>query len=159
MASKSRKLRAAIKAILEPALKEAGFAVAYPNFRRIDGDTIDLVHLQYSKWGGAFILNMGRQIGPLEHPWHGVVPPHELEVVHLPMEKQQRLGPVRTAKRDHMGGWFKYQDIWDDRAALDRLMQEVVGLLPQMEAWLKDGTRGPNVDPENAPFSWEGTEN
>lgn len=136
-------------------MKEAGFVISYPDFRRFDGDVVDLVNVQYWHYGCAFIINMGRQVGPFEHQWQGSVPHEELEVMHLPHDKQQRLGPIRKARSEYPGGWFKYDKIWDDRPALDALMQEVVDLLPQMEAWLEDGTHGPNIDPENSPFPWE----
>ncbi len=134
-----------MKAILEPAMAEAGFAVAYPDFRRAEGDTLHLGQVQFWKYGGRFTLEFAVQIGPFTD-WKGdLVPPSELTVAHTALVPRARL---RREGRHNIFGerdYFPYEAIADDRPALDALMQEIIGYLPQIEAWLRDGTAGPNV--------------
>ncbi|MDO6592160.1 MULTISPECIES: hypothetical protein [Rhodobacterales] len=152
MASKSRKLRKSFKLILEPAMAEAGYVVDCPNFRRDRGDTLDVVDIQFWKEGGAFILNVARYVGPLEGLNGFSVPRDRIEIGMLPALRQDRIGPTKSKRMEKLVGWYKFDDIWDDQDSLDKLSEEVVGLLPQLEAWLEDGSMTPNISPESSTY-------
>ncbi|QPH54406.1 DUF4304 domain-containing protein [Pontivivens ytuae] len=148
--SKSRKLRAAFKAIFEPAMREAGYDVAYPNFCRAEGEVLHLVMVQPWTYGGAFTIEFGVQRGPFHNGNDELVPPETLEVDYLPLPSRARLGPGEAQpKRDRSPSpdHYAYARIADDRAALDELMREVAGHIPQIDAWLRDGTVSPNIHP------------
>ncbi len=79
ISEETKKMRAALKEIVIPYLREQNFKGTYPHFRRIGKEKVDLMTFQSGKWGG-FRVNLG--IGPLE----GVVrkekliPPDKLTV-------------------------------------------------------------------------------
>lgn len=150
MANKTRKLRKSFKSILEPAMANAGYVVDYPNFRRDREGTLDVVDIQFWKEGGAFIINMARYVGPLGGPSGFSVPREKIEIGMLPALRQDRIGPTKSQPMEKLVGWFKFDEIWDDRDALNRLCKEVVILLPQLEAWLEDGSITPNISPESS---------
>lgn len=152
MANKSRKLRKSFKSILEPAMAEAGYVVDYPNFRRDREDTLDVVDIQFWKGGGAFIINMARYVGPLDGLSGYSVPREKIEIGMLLALRQDRIGPTKSKRMEKLVGWFKFDEIWDDQDALDKLSEEVVGLLPQLEAWLEDGSITPNISPESSTY-------
>lgn len=54
-------LEASIKVRLAPALREDGFSGSGRNFRRLNGDMIDLLQIQGSMGGDAFYINLAIQ--------------------------------------------------------------------------------------------------
>ncbi|MEM9761027.1 MAG: hypothetical protein AAF968_00715 [Pseudomonadota bacterium] len=126
-------------------MAEAGYEVNYPHFRRYEAETVCLACFEFWKYGGAFSIEFGKQVGPFTD-WAGrVVPPHELEVSHLAPPKRaflRRPGNPRVFDEKAM---FPYEAIAEDRLALEALLSEVVSYLPQAEAWLRDGAVGANL--------------
>ncbi len=131
---------------------EAGYVVDYPNFRRDKGETLDVVDIQFWKEGGAFIINMARYVGPLAGPPGFSVPREKIEIGMLPALRQDRIGPTKSKRMEKLVGWFKYNEIWDDQDALNKLCEDVVNLLPQLEAWLEHGQATANISPENSTY-------
>ncbi len=52
----SRKIRAAMKKMLEPFLANEGFTGKYPHFQRKESGSLQLLSVIYDKWGGGFVL-------------------------------------------------------------------------------------------------------
>lgn len=152
MANKSRKLRKSLKLLFEPAMVKLGYTVDYPNFRRDREGTLDVVDIQFWKEGGAFIINMARYDGPLDSPPGFSVPRDRIEIGMLPAMRQDRIGPTKSKRMERLVGWFKFDEIWDNQDALNKLCEEVVSLLPQLEAWLESGRMTPNISPENSTY-------
>lgn len=143
--SKTRKFRASIKHVFDPAMRDLGFEVAYPTYRRIAGEIVDLVDLSHGKYGGGFQIEFARQKGPF-HDWNNVIiPPQKLETIHISFLLRARLCDPSKDKARNAKDFFDYSQILDDRDALDALVIRVTGYLPQMEAWFVTGKAGPNV--------------
>ena len=59
MSESKARLEPAIRKCLAPALREDGFVGSGRRFRRIGGEFITIVHIQGSRWGGSFAINLG----------------------------------------------------------------------------------------------------
>jgi hypothetical protein len=138
-------MRKALKRHLLPALESLGFAGKSAKFQRLLPETQDLLAIQYHKYGGSFILEFGRrERGPLSTGWGDVVPEEKLEVMYLPVALRGRLQETAAATDDIFAG-FSFKDFGEDSCKYDNLAERVAGLLPQVEAWLSTGEKGPNV--------------
>lgn len=124
----------ALQDVLVPVLRARGFRGSVPHFRRLEDARIDLLTIQFDRYGGGFVVEIAKC--PLE----GVVHPNgkriePSRVTAQDVSRRLRLG-ARSESGDH---WFRY-DTALDRLAGDRRFgrraQEVVALLDrQAEPW------------------------
>jgi len=96
-----------LKEIFVPELRARDFTGSFPHFRRIRSDRIDLVTVQYSRYGGEFVVELS-QCGP-----EGVMadrgraaPPDKVTAHHLFSPDRYRLS-FRLGGR---GQWFVFDD-------------------------------------------------
>jgi len=143
--SGSRKVRAAIKKLLEPFMADEGFIGKYPHFQRKEEGDLQLVSVIYDKWGGGFVLEFAcHPAGPLQTSWGTVVPEEEIEVAYAPPSSRARL--VRTERgQGCYEDFFRYETIADDREQCEALVNRVVTLFPQVNEWLREGKAGSNI--------------
>ena len=97
----------ALKEIFVPELRARGFAGSLPHFRRIRPDRIDLLTIQYSRYGGEFLVELS-QCGPEGvTAGHGMeAPPSKVTVHHLFSAERYRL----SHKPGGRGQWFAFDD-------------------------------------------------
>lgn len=108
----------ALKRLVVPALREAGFKGAMPHLRRLSGGHYDLLSFQFSKWGGAFAVEAARcRRDGVETPL-GHVPGDRAKAWDMP--RRHRVGAGR-AGGDH---WFKFEHD-DPDAVAQRLLAEL----------------------------------
>jgi hypothetical protein len=132
-------MRRSLKRLLIPELAKLGFVKMASNFVRIDGEDLDLLNIQYSKYGGEFILEFARTI--YRDPLTGaVVPEEKMDVAGLALEFRGRL--ERLKKRPAEFNGFQFSGFGDSVEKYDALAAEVVELLPQVDAWLRTGVVG-----------------
>ena len=140
----AKPVTAAIKATLQPVLVAAGFAGRFPNYRRVRDARIDLLSIQYAKYGGAFVIESGSlPRGPLHTSWGEVVPEEKLVLEHALLQDRARLQPS-TGPHSLYTDWFVFGEA-PAPAAIDAAIAQAIALWPQMEAWLRDRIAGPNV--------------
>ena len=145
------KLRNSTRRILEPAMAELGFRVRYPHFQRTRNGELELVSLHHDKWGGGFCLEFAKHAaGDLETSWGEVVPEDKIDVAYTNPATRARLFAT-LAHSDQLLNFFRYEDIADDRAGLDDLVEQLVRLLPQVIEWFETRAVGPNVQPFGDP--------
>ena len=138
-------MRGSFKSILIPALASRGFRGKRSTFRRFGPDYLDLLTIQYWKYGGSFILEFGRTArGDFQTNWGPIVPEDEMDVAHLPTTKRARLDERDPASDDIFRG-FKYEGFGTDPNRYDALATRVANLLPQVDAWLIRGVAGSHV--------------
>ena len=111
-----------LKEIFVPELRARGFTGSLPHFRRIGADRIDLVTVQYSRYGGEFVVELS-QCGP-----EGVTagrgkeaPPDKVMAHHLFGRDRYRL----SFKPGGRGQWFVFDD--DPHAATTEAAIEAAG--------------------------------
>jgi hypothetical protein len=148
MAYEDTLMRKSLKKILVPALKETGFNGKGWNFQRSSG-SLDLLSVQFWKYGGQFILEAARQPrGDFHTSWGEVVPEAQVTVAHISPHKRARLEQLDTAAAF---SWFTFQDFGDDQSRYDALARQVIELLPQLEHWLDTNEAGTHVRPLVGP--------
>jgi hypothetical protein len=74
------------------------------------------------------------------------VPEAEIEVAYTDPATRARLLATRKPSNTPKV-YFRYDTFADERERCDALIENLVGLLPQIFAWFKDGTVGPNIAP------------
>jgi hypothetical protein len=123
---------AALRSIVVPALRKAGFKGSLPHFRRIGEDKIDLLTFQFDKYGGGFVVEIAMcEPGGFVMPWGDVIPPAKVTAHHI-ASPRPRLGPAGIGQ-DH---WFRF----DTGVSPDDLANEVATLVRlHAEAWWRDG--------------------
>jgi hypothetical protein len=139
-------MRKALRRHLLPALVRLGFTGTSVNFQRLRPETQDLLAIQYHKYGGSFILEFGRRgRGSLQTSWGPVVPEEKVEVIYLPVMARGRLQETPTAAGDDVFAGFSFQGFGEDQDSYHTLAERVATLLPQVDAWLSTGAKGPNI--------------
>ena len=94
-----------LKDTVVPALTARGFQGAFPHFRRLRPDRIDLLTFQFYRSGGKFVVELS-QCGPDGYtpPWGEKIPPGKVTAHHL--YRRQRLGGgIGFRRADH---WFVF---------------------------------------------------
>ncbi len=102
ISEETKKMRAALKEIVFPYLREQNFKGTYPHFRRIGKEKVDLMSFQSSRWSSEFTINLA--IAPLEGLfWDGnLIPPNKLKTYNS--FDHARL----TIDEYHGDHWFDY---------------------------------------------------
>ena len=135
-------MRKSLKKWLVPALRERGFASNGWEFQR-QGEKLDLVAVQFGKYGGEFILEAAsRPRGDLHTTWGEVVPEEKVTSAHVSLLERARLegAPGGAGLRG-----FSFVGFGEDREKYETLARVVVGLLPELESWLITKEAGTNV--------------
>jgi len=96
-----------LKEIVVPELRARGFTGSLPHFRRIRSDRIDLVTVQYSRYGGEFVVELS-QCGP-----EGVTADRGKEAPRDKVTAHHLFSPDRyrlSFKPGGRGQWFVFDD-------------------------------------------------
>ena len=119
---------AVLKNIVVPELRQRGFTGAFPHFRRLHTEKIDLMSFQFDKWGGGFIVEISK-CGPegVTVAYGKKIPPSKITAQHLNPRDRLRLGCEGPSTEN----WYRY----DRGNTLDSVAQEVVQQLDNAEKW------------------------
>jgi hypothetical protein len=138
-------MRKALKKVLLPELNRIGFTGTSSNFQRRSAENLDLLSIEYWKYGGQFILEFARsKRGALNTSWGEVVQEEKIGVAHISPLQRARLQRTLEASEDLFRG-FKFSGFGEDLAKYIALAHEVAALLPQVNAWLESGAAGENI--------------
>lgn len=130
----------AIKNVLLPEIRRRGFdGSGVANFARSSGAHRDFLSIQYWTYGGSFILEFSRVPANCVDPDSGEVPKRVFETDPL---LRKRLIDTEQHKDFH---GFSFKGFGSEQGQYDQLAVSVVALLPQVEAWLESGIKGPNI--------------
>lgn len=151
MSTENEQMRKAIKRILLPALQSRGYVGSASDMRRASEGGLDLLAIQFAKYGGQFILEFARrERGPLHASWGEVIPEDKLTVAHVRPTMRARLQRIDAPADDTFRG-FCFAGYGDDRARYDALAMHVTALLSQVDDWLDRGSAGDHVLPLGGP--------
>jgi len=153
-------LREAIGVLLVPELEKRGFravplkpderrsevAIAFPfgRMRRPGPGGLEIVEIQLDKRGApAFRLNLG--IAPPEGVHHplGFVPQEDVWVHYLDQSYELYDRSLLGRRKWFSLPWWRGKAI--ERQEVERLVQRVVALIPEVEALFREGKRGPHI--------------
>jgi len=123
---KNDSMIAALKAEFVPALKERGFKGSFPHFRRIKPDKIDLLTVQFDKWGGGFVIEIAK-CGPegITTSWGLHIPPNKVRAWDA-NDPRPRLGSPAPGED---GIWFRY----DDGTPVEKVARRVLTYLHEAD--------------------------
>lgn len=123
---------AAIKAMVLPWLREAGFKGSLPHLHRLRGEAADLLGFQFKSSGGSLVIELGR-VATGGFDFHGrAIPLAKAKVTYCRHNHRHRLGAPLDAPGDH---WFDFTE--QPPAAV---AQQIVTELARPEPWaLIDG--------------------
>ncbi len=126
-------MNVALRSRLVPALRSRGFKGSLPHFRRAREDYIDLLTVQFDKWGGGFIVEIGRcPADGITMHWGEQIAPGKVTAHDLHPEKRHRLGsPAPGAD----GRWFRF----DDGTSVESAADAAVSMLNEAERWWTAG--------------------
>lgn len=151
-------MRAALKRLVVPALRERGFRGELPHLRRVSADATHTFTVQTSKWGGEFIVELGRAAaGPYRTSTGEVIEPAQLTSWNMRDADRARLRAVPDTSHET---WFRYAPRTRDRAAawlarllgrpapadgFERAARQLLSLLPECDRWWSGENRLPHI--------------
>ena len=111
-------MEAALKRVVVPELRRAGFTGSFPHFRRVR-ESIDLVTFQFDRYGGGFVIEVatGESAGFTTH-WGKHIPASKLTTWDLHPNQRKRLKPASGSGTD---SWFRYAHASTERVAAEAL--------------------------------------
>ncbi len=126
-------MNAALRDRLVPVLRARGFRGSLPHYRRIRATAIDLLTVQFDKWGGGFVVELGR-CGPggFTTAWGKEIPPGQVTAHDLNPSDRHRLGSPAPGTD---GRWFRF----DDGTSVEAAADAVVAMLDEAESWWAAG--------------------
>ena len=123
-----------VKGLFVPALRERGFKGSLPHFRRPMKERIDLLTIQFDKWGGGFVIEISNCAPEgIIMPWGEHIPPGRVKAWDVNPTNRPRLGSPMPGEDGH---WFRF----DDGTRTDEVAQLAVSYLREAEQWW--GTAG-----------------
>jgi hypothetical protein len=101
-------MNAALKDIFVPALRVLGFKGSLPHFRRILAERVDILTVQFDRYGGGFVVEISR-CSPegITTPWGEYIPANKVTAHYLNSDNRHRLG---SPNPDTDGRWFRFDD-------------------------------------------------
>src|SRR5262245_55019868 len=99
-------MKKALRDLVVPRLREAGFDGSFPHFRRRRPDLIDLFTFQFDRHGGGFIIELAQCAAEgLTTHWGKKIAPDKVTPWDLPTTQRARIQPRVGSGTD---SWFRY---------------------------------------------------
>lgn len=156
-----RSMRIALNRIVLPALRARGFKGELPDLRRVSAEGTHFFNVQTNKYGGSFIVNLGRlPPGPFTTRSGELVPADLLSIIHARGSDEARL---RAKPHPDEEVWFQYgqterSKTWAKLRPLlglgdpkplvpefERVAHELLALLPECDQWWAGADGLPHV--------------
>jgi len=126
---KKDKMISSLQKLFVPALRERGFKGSLPHFRRPMKDRIDLLTIQFDKWGGGFVIEISNCTPEgIIMPWGEHIPPNRVKAWDVNPPNRPRLGSPKPGEDGH---WFRF-DGW---TGTDKVARQAVSYLQEAEQW------------------------
>ena len=131
MSDSRDQMKKALKDVVVPRLKEAGFAGSFPHLRRRRPDRIDLFYFQFDRHGGGFIIELA-QCAPdgFTTYWGKQIAPDKVTARDLPPTQRARIQPRVGSGTD---SWFRY-----DASDFTKTAESVLPFVGQAERMFDD---------------------
>lgn len=129
---------------LVPKLRSLGFTGSLPHFRRQQDSGSDFLSIQFDKYGGGFVVELGRLRGTEFEQALEERPFADLNCWWLPSDQRVRLGHRPSLWRaewlryDKAGPWWRAGFGRDPEwLQQERAAENLLTLLPQAEEWFR----------------------
>lgn len=114
----------ALKNVLIPYLREQGFKGSLPHFRRKNETNIDLITLQFNKWGGSFVVELSScSLEGVTTYWGEHIPSNKVTAHEI--HNRFRLG---AELKDENGIWFEFENAKSQKD-FENIASNVINLL------------------------------
>ena len=122
-------MEASLKRIFVPELRDRGFKGSFPHFRRPRTNRIDLLTVQFNRWGGSFAIEVAicSCEGVVMH-WGERITPNRVRAWDVYPPNRPRLGATNTSDDGH---WFKFEST----IGTDEVARQAVMYLQDAEKW------------------------
>lgn len=126
----------ALKTLVVPHLRQAGFKGSLPHFRRATSDGIDLLTFQFDLQGGGFVVELARcpSSGYVTH-WGKEILPTKVTAWDLPPKMRTRIQPRVGLGTNE---WFRFK-----HGRFDDTVKQVIDALPNAKEWWNTSCGGP----------------
>lgn len=122
---------AALKERLVPALRVRGFKGSLPHFRRISSARVDLLTVQFDRYGGAFVVEIARcDTAGVTTSWGKHIPANKATAHDV--RTRHRLGAPGP---ETDGRWFRF----DDGTPVIAVAESLLGYMEEAERWWASG--------------------
>ena len=129
--SPRKEMIVALNSIVVPVLRHRGFTGSFPHFRRFGTKQIDLITIQFDKWGGGFVVEISKcGTDGITMPWGKRISPKKVTAHDMHPKDRYRLGCEGPGTDD----WYRY----DKGNTLEAVAHEVVEQLDKAEKWWTD---------------------
>ena len=126
--SPRKEMIVALNSIVVPVLRHRGFTGSFPHFRRFGTKQIDLITIQFDKWGGGFVVEISKcGTDGITMPWGKRISPKKVTAHDMHPKDRYRLGCEGPGTDD----WYRY----DKGNTLEAVAHEVVEQLDKAEKW------------------------
>ena len=126
-----RRLMSRFREVVVPGLRELGFRGSLPNLYRVRDGLVDVLFLQFDRYGGGFTVNLGRS------PLRMRDDPSTVRLRSIPFEDRARLTRDTSGIEDR---WFRYDEPeGTPEQQQDTAIQEVASLIESADRWLRTG--------------------
>jgi len=129
---KRQKMDEAIKEIVIPFLRAKDFKGSYPNFRRENGDQLNLLVFQFSMYAPRFVVEISNcPANGYTTSWGTSLKPSECRVHY--MAERLRIGSIK-AKTDY---WHKFEQMLIFGSVFKKRATELLDNWNEAEEWWK----------------------
>ena len=126
--SPRKEMIVALNSIVVPVLRHRGFTGSFPHFRRFGTKQIDLITIQFDKWGGGFVVEISKcGTDGITMPWGKRISPKKVTAHDMHPKDRYRLGCEGPGTED----WYRY----DKGNTLEAVAHEVAEQLDKAEKW------------------------
>jgi hypothetical protein len=127
-------MKKSIEHWVAPALRKRGFIGKFPVLRRKRGTQLDIVELQFNKYGGSFRLNLGTcPAEGITTRWGQFVQPEEVTTSHE-MARRYFLTPFQLSEGRTSARWFEFA-----KENTDEVAQAFLANIDVMDRWFITG--------------------
>src|SRR5262250_3254261 len=124
---KPDQMTSSLKDVLVPELKQRGFKGSMPHFRRATNDRIDLLTIQFDKWGGGFVIEISKCApNGIRMAWGEEISPRKVTARDVNPHNRLRLGAPREG--DH---WFRF----DKGFSTKEVAKQATSYLAEADRW------------------------
>jgi hypothetical protein len=130
-AERRKEMDRALREIVLPVLRAAGFTGSLPHLRRARGKRLDLLTFQFDKWGGGFVVeaaSAGNEVFTTH--WGAGIAPGKLTAHDLDPSRRLRIQPGVGGGVD---AWFRF-----DTGNCAEVARVTLELVDRSEAWWQE---------------------
>ena len=123
----------ALKTVFVPVLRELGFKGSLPRFRRHRNDRVDLLTIQFDRYGGGFVVEISRcGTEGMTTYWGKHIPATKATAHDLHPDERHRL---RSPAPNVDGRWFRF----DNGTRPQAVAEDLCTYVDEAERWWAAG--------------------